>query len=240
MSKLTEIWTKISRNWTKIRLQPIRVYCLHHVCSTYDAQSMNECDWINADNFKSKVWAMQRDGVEFISLTEAYRHICSDWFRGKKYAVLTFDDGYASQKEILPWVEEQQIPATLFINGKYLDGVSYRENPKEEYLTKEELFAITSPLIEIGSHGWEHADSSKMTDNEFKESIVKNIQLLSKHPHYIPFYAYAYGRHNLATDMAIKEYELIPVLVNGGANYVNVGYLDRLILTDKENDEGLI
>ncbi len=39
---------------------------------------------------------MQKGGVEFISLTEAYEHICNDNIRCKRYAVLTFDDGYTS------------------------------------------------------------------------------------------------------------------------------------------------
>ena len=151
-------------------LRPIRVFCLHHVCEKFDAESMNECDWMQIDEFKSKVIAMLQDGVEFISLTDAYQHICNDWLRRKKYAVLTFDDGYSSLKEILPWLEKHHVPATLFINGKYLDGNSYRKNPNEEYLTKEELFDLTTPLIEIGSHGWEHIDASKQTIDEFKRS----------------------------------------------------------------------
>ena len=156
-------------------------------------------------------------------------HICKDWIRSKRYAVLAFDDGYASLKEILPWLEQQQIPVTLFINGKYLDGKSYRETPKEKYLMQEELFAISSPLIEVGSHGWDHSDASLMTDKEFEESVVKNSQLLSKHPRYIPLYAYAYGRHNDKTDRVLKELGVIPVLVNGSENYDNVEYIDRII-----------
>ena len=108
----------------KMRLQPIQVYCKHHVCAAFDAESMIACDRMNIAEFKAKIQAMRKEGVEFISLKDAYRHICKDRVRCKKYAVLTFDDGYASLKEILPWLEEQKIPATLFINGKYLDGKS--------------------------------------------------------------------------------------------------------------------
>lgn len=95
---------KIERKWMKLRLQPIHVYCLHHVCALFDAESMNACDWMQIDEFKYKVLAMWQDGVEFISLTEAYDKIANDKFRNHKYVVFTFDDGYASLKEILPWV----------------------------------------------------------------------------------------------------------------------------------------
>lgn len=213
------LWHKIKRKWTKLRLQPIRVFCLHHVCKTFDAESMNQGDWMLIDEFKQKVQTLQQNGVEFISLTEAYNHICKDYVRCKKYAVLAFDDGYVSLKEILPWLEEQQIPATLFINGKYLDGKSYRKNPKEKYLTKEELFALTSPLIEIGNHGWEHTRVTDMTEGEFIESVARNIDLLQKHPNYIPFWAYTYGAHSGKTDDYLRARHMLLVYIDGQKNY---------------------
>ena len=213
----------------KIRLQPIRVYCMHHVCAEFDAGSMNECDWMQIDEFKAKVKAMQQDGVEFISLSDAYFHIGDDKIRCEKSAVLTFDDGYASLKEILPWLNEQQIPCTLFINGKYLDGKSYRHNPKEKYLTKEELWALTSPLIEIGHHGWEHVDCTSMSKEMLMKSIYDNIDVLSLHPRYIPFWAYTWGRHNALVDNCLKRCNLIPVLIDGRVNYKKDHFIHRVL-----------
>lgn len=221
---------RIKRKWMKIRLQPIRVYCLHHVCAVFDVESMNACDWMQIDEFKSKVQAMQLDGVEFILLTDAYSHISKDWFRCRKYAILAFDDGYASLKEILPWLEEQRIPATLFINGNYLDGKSYRKSQKEKYLAHDELFTLTSPLIEIGSHGWEHIRATDQTENEFDGSIEMNIKLLSKHPRYIPFHAYTYGAHSEWTDAVLQKYALLPVFVDGVKNYNDKSVIHRELL----------
>ena len=225
-----ELRDKIKRRWTKLWFRPIRVYCLHHVCEKFDAESMNECDWMQIDEFKSKVIAMLQDGVEFISLTDAYQHICNDRFRHKRYAVLTYDDGYASLKEILPWLEKHHIPATLFINGKYLDGKSYRKNPNEQYLTEEELFDLATPLIEIGSHGWEHIRATQMTKEEFETSVEQNVQLLSPHPKYIPFLAYTYGAHTELTDSYLQEQHIIPVYVDGVKNYNDKLKLHRELL----------
>lgn len=227
----TELFHRISRKMTKLRLRPIRVFCLHHVCERFDTESMNQGDWVQIDQFKSKVQAMRQEGVEFISLTETYRHISNDWFRYRKYAALTFDDGYASLKEILPWLKEQKIPVTLFINGKYLDGKSYRKNPNERYLTKDELFALTSPLIEIGSHGWEHIRVTEMTSEEFEESVEKNIKLLSTHPNYIPFWAYTYGSHTANTDTYLHQQSLIPIYIDGMKNYNEKQIIHRELLS---------
>lgn len=213
-----------------LRLQPIRVYCLHHVCAEFDAESMNVGDWTQIDEFKDKVQAMRQKGVEFISLSKAYTHIVHDVFRTRKYAVLTFDDGYASLKEVLPWLQEQHIPATLFINGKYLDGKSYRKNPKEQYLTKDELFAMTSPLIEIGSHGWEHKDATMMSLEDFKTYIDTNLELLQNHPCFAPFHAYTYGFHNNDEDDYLQKKKLSSVLVDGQYNYNCRKFLHRELL----------
>ena len=221
---------RIKRKLMKLRLHTIRVYCLHHVCATFDAESMNACDWMKIDEFKQKVAAMRQDGVEFISLTDAYRHICEDWIRSKKYAVLTFDDGYASLKEILPWLEEQHIPATLFVNGKYLDGKSYRKNPKEKYLTKDELWASASPLIEIGHHGWEHIRVTEQTRVDFEESVRLNVDLLSKHPRYVPFWAYTYGEHTKASDECLQTQSIVPVYVEGLKNYCESNVIHRELM----------
>lgn len=230
MRKFIDIWTRICRKWMKIRLQPIHVFCLHHVCGAFDAESMNQGDWMQIDEFKNKVLALRQRGVEFIALTEAYNKITNDKFRNHKYVVLTFDDGYASLKEILPWLEEQQIPATLFINGKYLDGKSYRKNPKEKYLTKDELFALTSPLIEIANHGWEHIHVSEMSEDEFRTSVEQNVNLLSTHPNYIPYWAYTYGIYNDFTENHLREQHLIPVYVDGEKNYNDKLKLHRELL----------
>lgn len=228
--RMRELINKIRRKWMKLRLQPIHVYCFHHVCAEFDAESMYAEDWLQIDDFKRAIINMKNEGRRFISLTEAYKHIANDKFRNRKYIVLTFDDGYASLKEILPWLEEQHIPVSLFINGKYLDGKSYRETPKEQYLTYDELFRLTSPLIEIGSHGWEHIDATQMTEQEFATSVEKNIQLLSHHPRYIPFMAYTYGDYSSQTNVQLHNKNLIPIYVDGGLNYSDITAIHRELL----------
>lgn len=189
-------------------------------------------DWMQMDKFKNAIMEKRQNGIVFISLEDAYSHICNDWFRNKQYAVLTFDDGYASLKEILPWLEAESIPFTLFINGKYLDGKSYRNNQKEQYLTKTEIFGLVSPKIEIGSHGWEHSsDVKKKTESEFAEYIDKNIQLLSNHPRYISFHAYTWGHHTKATDKQLAQMNIIPVLMDGAKNYNDTRYIHRELLS---------
>lgn len=229
---LRDLLHRIRRKFIKLRLQPIRVYCMHHVCAEFDAESMNKCDWMQIDEFKRKVLAMQQDGVEFISLTDAYQHICKDWVRRKRYAVLTFDDGYASLKEILPWLSKYEIPVTLFLNPAYFDGKHYRNRCTERYLSNKEVQQLHKqyPLLTIGSHGWEHIDATKQTKEEFEESVSISVGYINHLPNYISFFAFTYGRYtNLYLDV-IKAKKIIPLFVNGEKNYMNEGYIDRELM----------
>lgn len=227
---ISEFIKKTQRKLMKLQLQPIRVFCLHHVCEHFDADVMYACDWMALDEFKQKIIALRNQGYQFISLTEAYHHLKKDYFRQKKYAVLTFDDGYKSLKEVLPWLEEQQIPSTLFINGKYLDGESYRENPREQYLTYDELFALNSPLIEIGHHGWEHTYLPNMTESELIQSIKLNKNILFSHPRYIPFWAYTCGKYTCNSITVLYDQGITPLTINGGVNYRLDIQIDRELL----------
>ena len=211
---------KILRRWMRFRLQPICVFCLHHVCEHFDAESMHEGDWIALDTFKKKLLAMQQSGRQFISLSKAHDELTHSFspfaFRLSHYVVLTFDDGYASLREVLPWLKEQGIPVTLFINPDYAAGNAYRESDKEKYLTLAELSELD---VEIGIHGLQHVDATKMTPTEFRIFVEESIKATQKIDGYIPFWAYTWGRHNEMTDILLQSKNIIPVYMDGMKNY---------------------
>ena len=204
----------ILRNWTKIRLQPIRVYCFHQVSAQYNPLTMWECDWTQIDQFKRNVLHLKAH-YKFISLTEAHEKLKHDIFRIQKYAVLTADDGYKSLLNIIPWLEEQHIPITIFLNTKYLDGKSWSAiNEKQArqtkpdvdvlaevcpylYLNKTELKQLTySPYVTIGMHGHEHLDAMKQTEREFEENVHRCQEVLTEYTKAVPYFAYTWGRYN--------------------------------------------
>lgn len=220
---------RIKRKLMHLRYKPIRVFCLHHVTNVYD-DSMRQNDWLPLDVFKTRILSMQQQGVCFISLVEACHHLQNDLFRFKQYAVLTFDDGYKSFHEVLPWLKEHQLPVCLFINGKYLDGVSYRKDPRECYLTEKELFQLSDTLFEIGSHGWEHKDICNLSESEFMISEQRNLQLLSTHPRFIPFHAFTYGHYRGDSLDILSKLGMTPVFVDGVKNYHNPNGVHRELM----------
>ena len=108
---------------------------------------------------------------------------------------MTSDDGWASLKNILPWLAEEKIPVTLFLNPLYMDGVHYQSRDSEKFLTKEEVADLTEryePFITIASHGWSHKRSSDMSDDGFVENIQKAESGLSDIPGKIAFFVFPF------------------------------------------------
>lgn len=219
---------KIKRKLKKLRLQPIRVYCFHHVCASYDAESMHKCDWMQIDEFKKRVMEMQQSGVEFISLTDAYCHICKDSFRCRKYAVLTFDDGWSSLKEIIPWLVDRNIPVTLFLNPAYIMGAENREIGESITQGKlEQLLKLGKGLITIASHGWNHTLCTDLSMLEFEQSVNNCEVFLSEHGEYIPFFAYPCGVHVKGHNEYLLSKGITPVYMDGTKNYNGINAIHR-------------
>lgn len=219
----------IKRKWTRLRLKPVRVFCFHHVSDVFAPDTMWECDWTQTDAFKQDILAMKKK-YTFISLAEAYNHISNDKFRKTNYAVLTSDDGWASLKNILPWLAEEKIPITMFLNPMYMDGKHFQSRDSEEFLTKEEVADLTEryePFITIASHGWSHEDCMKMSMDSFKDSVSKSEEYLKSIKGKVPFYAFTFGRHTNKQLEFLDLQNLVPVLMDGMVNYDDASCIHR-------------
>ena len=204
----------IKRKWTRLRLRPVRVFCFHHVSDVFEPETMWECDWMQTEVFKKRILTL-KEKYTFISLEEAHAHIANDRFRVNNFAVLTSDDGWASLKNILPWLAEEKIPITLFLNPMYMDGKHFQSRDSEVFLTKEEVADLTEryePFITIASHGWSHEDCLKMSMESFKDSVSKSEEYLTPMKGKVPFYAFTFGRHNTKQFEFFEQCSLVPVL----------------------------
>ena len=217
-----DFFKTILRKVSHLIIQPIRVYCVHQVSDKFEPDTMWECAWMQTDEFKQKILRIREEGVSFISLSDATDKLQHDWFRLKKYAVLTADDGWSSMKNILPWLAEQRIPITLFINPLYLDGVHKQERETEKLLTKDELMHITQqyyPLVCIASHGWSHTNCAELTDEEFRNQIMTADRELRNFNTYVPYMAFPFGKYTRSNISTLQELQIKPVYIDGMVNW---------------------
>lgn len=218
----------------KIRLQSIRVFCFHQVSAEFDASTMWECDWTQIDTFKERI-LMLKERYTFISLEEAYHHISHDVFRREKYAVLTADDGWSSLNNILPWLNEQQIPVTLFLNSGYLDGTRIREKGMDKLLHTEDVENLLNKyqLLTIGSHGQVHEEATNQTIEAFTTNVVSDTTVLQQFQRFIPYFAYPCGNCTNETDRVLYKENLIPVYCDGEDNYNDTKCIHRIPIDDE-------
>lgn len=240
---MSEWINKIKTKWIKLRWQPIRVFVFHHVSDVRDPLVCQEPDWTQLDQFKRNIEHLKQH-YTFISLSEACGKLRHDWFRCRRYAVLTTDDGLASVQNVIPWLEEIHIPLTMFVNTRYMEcnklkpihrkwlhelapDADEKDIANRMYLSREQIFNLTSPYIEIGLHGHEHLNAQQITESQFEEEINVCLNKMKDHPRFIRAYAYPWGHATVDSIKYLWQKRIVPLVLNGGTNYKYAWYLDR-------------
>lgn len=223
------LFQRICHRLHRTRLHPIRVFVFHQVSDVFEPETMWDCDWTQTDAFKHNILFLKKQ-YSFISLEEMRWHLANDKLRLKNFAVLTSDDGWASLANIIPWLAEQEIPVTLFLNPLYMDGLHWRSRNTEKLLTKEEVIRLVEdfrPFVTVASHGWTHDDCTRMTMEEFVDSVQRSEEVLKRMPSKVGFYAFASGRYRMDQVDYLRGNELIPVFVDGMYNVADLWSVHR-------------
>lgn len=106
---------RLKRAWYK----PLMVFFFHQVSSRFVEGKDKEYIFTSLDDFERDIQYLKRR-YHFVSLTEAFEMFRHKEARRKRYAVIAFDDGYANILEALDVLKQQNIPATIFLNSKYV------------------------------------------------------------------------------------------------------------------------
>ncbi len=94
----------------------VAVYNYHQVSESFCPQRHTRETWTSQKTFTASVRFLH-SRMPIISLIEAIERLRTGPL-DRNYAVLTFDDGDNSiAEQALPWLQQQQIPATLFVNS---------------------------------------------------------------------------------------------------------------------------
>ena len=89
----------------------------------------------------------------------------------EKNIVITFDDGYVSQQElVVPLLEKYKLKATFFVPLHYLGKTDEWNTSSLPIMTSEQLNALNPKLIELAFHSFYHKKY-----NELTESTIINV-----------------------------------------------------------------
>ena len=118
-----------------------------------------------------------------------------------KKILITIDDGFSSFYEnAWPYLKEKKIPFILFISTESIGKNGYMSWEQIKEIEKES-FAF------IGNHSHSHEYLLEFGIDEFKNDILKSIEIFKKNLGYNPIYfSYPFGEFSLEQTSFIKEH----------------------------------
>ena len=123
-----------------------------------------------------------------------------DYFNNTKNKVLlTFDDGYASDYNVVfPRLKERNIQATFFINPQTVG--------KEGYVNWDMTQEMSKHGMCIGSHSDSHPNMTKISSDEAKQEFINSKKIITnKINKNVIFFAFPFGFYNIKlVKLAIK------------------------------------
>lgn len=156
-------------------------------------------------DFDAQIAALKNKGYNTIHMKDL-----ADYFAGRsqlpnKPAVVTFDDGFAVQQDVMPILQKYGIKTTLYlieggdlshycIGLKRIDG----EQCGDAYLKPDNVKQmLQSGLIEVGAHTVDHPNLAGMTPSDQMFQIFTSKSYLEQtfgNP--VTTFAYPYGTYN--------------------------------------------
>ncbi|MGH9738291.1 MAG: polysaccharide deacetylase family protein [Candidatus Acidiferrales bacterium] len=123
---------------------------------------------------------------------------------GKRYAAVTFDDGFQNVVEnAVPEMIIRKIPGTIFVVPSLLGGNPLWDTLGADYILKEPLIsaaqlkALPAELITVGSHTVTHAWLPSVTESEARKEIsMSRERLRSLLDKEIDLFSFPYGESN--------------------------------------------
>jgi peptidoglycan/xylan/chitin deacetylase (PgdA/CDA1 family) len=206
MSLSQTIWRSVGHLYHESRryidFSPVdRVILLYH--------SIGEKPWSETSvrQFERQIQFL-KNHYEIVDLDEL--------FDTKRGVVLTFDDGYRDFYDtVIPLLEEYDVPATVFVNGAFIDdrsemlyprlGVSEGENGV--IMSANQVRELSEhDLVTIGNHTLSHPNLDDLSETEIKEQIVRGKHVLEEEFDLtIERFAYPYGSYNAESRAVVEE-----------------------------------
>lgn len=215
MKKIKYILRKVFNKLVKFFYQPIVVLTFHQVSELMDDRYEIKEDWNSIENFKSTIDYLSCK-YKFISLENVNAKLCSKFPRLRRYAAITFDDAYLSILNVYTYLIQNKIPFTIFVNSKYLDGVSYSPENLVRYINSLPNTANMKDLVEryqtANVTNYKEAIHALMNSVQLEDKLVKQLyvtreQLFTTLNHPLISIALHGHEHLNATKLSMEDFQ---------------------------------
>jgi len=203
------IRSRLARTPLYARIFPGTIVLLYHRLASVDRRGGYRLA-VSTENVASQLEALRRT-LQPLRLRDAAAALRGG--RPLRGFAVTFDDGYADNLDVLPILEQLQVPATIFVATGFLGrtepfewDAGLREEERARALTPDELRRLAaSPLVDVGAHTVSHPRLAELPLEEQRREISRGRERLEElldAP--VTGFAYPFGKRSDYTDDTIR------------------------------------
>lgn len=113
----------------------------------------------------------------------------------KKQVLLTFDDGYVNNKDLLiPLLVKYNFKATIFIPFKFIGNNDDWWTKSQQIMSFEDLKSLNQKYIKLGWHSYSHLNFKYATIDKIKLDFENSFKVINENKLDVsPIFAYPYG-----------------------------------------------
>jgi peptidoglycan/xylan/chitin deacetylase (PgdA/CDA1 family) len=136
-----------------------------------------------------------------VSLGDVEEFICGRTKLRDGCVLVTIDDGFESvYTRALPILQRHHIPAVAYVSAGLIGTSPSHEQP-EPYMTWNQLSALRTAGITVGSHAYTHRSLGRLMPSEARDEAARSRQLLeARLGHPVTSFAYPFGTASHYTD----------------------------------------
>lgn len=161
---------------------------------------------ISASKFEEQLQYLSKKGYTSYHLKEL---MVLKKLPTKKNVVITFDDGFESQREFaVPLLKKYGFKATFFVPLKYLGKNDAWHTKEISIMSAETLKSLDPSIVQLAHHSYAHQKYDELTVTEIAEDLRLGFEVLEKNNLSLgPFTAYPYGKFPkiAASNMQFKD-----------------------------------
>lgn len=171
---------------------PVPVFAYHRVDAVIPRDPIGSELTVTPEQFETQLRYLQAHNLRAVTASDLVERLA----RGAPVdhlVVLTFDDGYLDARtDALPLLEKYGAKATFYVISHTI-GTPH-------HLAWSDIRELLKDGMEIGAHGADHLDLSKMTVLEQTAQVTRCIDTIARYTGVRPrTYAYPSGQYDVAT-----------------------------------------
>jgi len=154
--------------------RPIPVFMYHDIAADPSTVAVSHRPYVlTAAAFEAQMDALARLGVRGVSLADALAAAGKAPARDAALAVLTFDDGHASNAtHAMPILRKRGFTATFFVTASWIG--------QSPYMGWEEIRNLAHAGMEIGTHSLTHRPPASLSPVEIDHELRESRRILEE------------------------------------------------------------